>query len=283
MPPTPPARPRRWATWPPTSSVLRPTRSRRRGRQRLKTNATRPAAWSAGGNARNSPTRSASLCSTTSDCATSCAGLRSTADTARSSVAARAPVALLQAPGDLGGLAEPVSASVETRSFDDECLQCGRVDGVALVEIDRTNRLAVEARVEEPFRILQLGPFWKRQPHGVLEGLAHADDAVVGPDGHPLGAGGLLPLHLFDHAWVGSPDQNPQPAQPLASPAGELPDDGIDLLGRGRVAHAEALLRRLMTQRTEGLISLSFRCVQPSQQHGRRFPSNSSDRTRWMC
>src|SRR5436309_971984 len=184
---------------------------------------------------------------------------------------------------DLSGLAERISASIETGALDNECLQGGRVDGVTFVEIDGTNRLAVEARVEEPFRILQLGPFWKRQPHGVLEGLAHADDAVVGPDGHPLGAGGLLPLHLFDHAWVGGPDQNPQPAQPLASPAIELPDDGIDLLGRGRVAHAEALLRRLMTQRTEGLISLSFRCVQPSQQHGRRFPSSSSDRTRWMC
>src|SRR5207248_9548414 len=120
-------------------------------------------------------------------------------------------------------LPPPSRASVETRALDDECLQGGRVDGVALVEIDGTNRLAVEARVEEPFRILQLGPFWERQPHGVLEGLADADDAVVGPDGHPLGAGGLLPLHLFDHAWVGGPDQNPQLTQPLASPAGEPP------------------------------------------------------------
>src|SRR5439155_25688557 len=32
-----------------------------------------------------------------------------------------------------------------------------------------TYRLAVQTRVEEPFRILQLGPFWKRQPHRVLE------------------------------------------------------------------------------------------------------------------
>src|SRR5205823_14387910 len=114
MPPTPPARPRRWATWPPTSSVLRPTRSRRRGRQRLKTNATRPAAWSAGGSARNSPTPSESLCSTTSDCATSCAGLRSTAEAARSNVAARAPVALLQAPGEDPPRLDPKHLIVET-------------------------------------------------------------------------------------------------------------------------------------------------------------------------
>ena len=34
MPRTPPARPRRWATWRPTSSAPRPMRSGRRGRQR---------------------------------------------------------------------------------------------------------------------------------------------------------------------------------------------------------------------------------------------------------
>src|SRR6266850_7885740 len=184
---------------------------------------------------------------------------------------------------DLSGLAEPISASIETGALNNECLQSGRVDGVTLVEIDGTNRLAVQTRVEEAFRILQLGPFWKRQPHRVFEGLAYADDTVVGPDGHPLGAGGLLPLHLFDYAGVGAPDQSPQLAQPLTPPAGCLPDDGIDQLGRGYVVHADALLRRLSTQRTEGLSSLSFRCVQPSQQHGRRFPSSSSDRNRWMC
>src|SRR4029077_12805752 len=110
-----------------------------------------------------------------------------------------------------------------------------------------TNRLAVQTRVEKPFRILQLGPLWKRQPHGVLEGLAYADDSVVGPDGHPLGAGGLLPLDLFDNARVGAPDQSPQLAQPLAPPAGDFPEDGIDLLGRRCVVHADALPRRLST------------------------------------
>jgi hypothetical protein len=142
--------------------------------------------------------------------------------------------------------------------MDNECLQGGRVDGVTLVEIDGTNHLAVQTRVEEPFRILQLSPFWKRQPHRIFEGLAYADDAVVGPDGHPLGPGGLLPLHLFDYAGVGAPDQSPQLAQPLTPPAGGAPDDGIDLLGRGYVVHADALLRRLSTQRTEELSSLSF-------------------------
>src|SRR5207237_7049038 len=85
----------------------------------------------------------------------------------------------------------PISASIETGALDNQCLQGGPVDGVTLVEIDGTYRLAVQTRVEEPFRILELGPFWKRQPHGVLEGLAYADDAVVGPDGDSFGAGGL--------------------------------------------------------------------------------------------
>src|SRR5947209_12181485 len=134
---------------------------------------------------------------------------------------------------DLSGLAEPISASVETGALDNQCLQGGRVDGVTLVEIDGTYRLAVQTRVEEPFRILQLGPFWKRQPHGVLEGLAHADDAVVGPDRHPLRAGGLLPLHLFDQPGVGTSDQSPQLDQPLTPPAGGIADDGIDMLRRG--------------------------------------------------
>src|SRR6266568_5349229 len=120
---------------------------------------------------------------------------------------------------DLSWLAEPISALVETGALDNQCLQGGRVDGVTLVEIDGTYRLAVQTRVEEPFRIPQLGPFWKRQPHRVLEGLAYADDAVVGPDGHPLGARGLLPLHLFDYAGVGAPDEsrswlNLSPLQP---------------------------------------------------------------------
>src|SRR5713101_2296856 len=140
-----------------------------------------------------------------------------------------------------------ISASIEAGALDNQCLQGGRVDGVTLVEIDGTNRLAVQTRVEEPFRILQLGSFWKSQPHGVLEGLAYADDAVVGPDGYSLGPGGFLPLHLFDYAGVGAPDQSPQLAQPLTSPAGGLPDDGIDLLGRRCVVHADASPRRLST------------------------------------
>src|SRR5437879_1729219 len=127
------------------------------------------------------------------------------------------------------------------------------------MEINGTNRLAVQTRVEEPFRILQLGPFWKRQPHRILEGLAYADDAVVGPDGHALGAGGLLPLHLFDYARVGAPDESPQLAQPLTPPAGHPADDVIYLLGSGCVAHADALLRLLSTPRTEELSSLSLR------------------------
>src|SRR3982074_1721986 len=127
------------------------------------------------------------------------------------------------------------------------------------MEIDGTYRLAVQTCVEEALRILQLGTLWKRQPHRVLEGLADADDAVVGPDGHPLGAGGLLPLHLFDYARVGAPDESPQLAQHLTPPAGHPADDVIYLLGRGCVAHAHALLRLLSIQAAQRPRSLSLR------------------------
>src|SRR5207244_5300497 len=126
------------------------------------------------------------------------------------------------------------------------------------MEIDGTYGLAVQTRVEQPLRIPQLGTLWKRQPHRVLEGLADADDAVVGPDGHPLGAGGLLPLHLFDYARVGAPDESPQLAQPLTPPASRPTDYVIDLLGRGCVAHLDPLSRLISIQRIEGVSSLSL-------------------------
>src|SRR5438105_3204108 len=142
-----------------------------------------------------------------------------------------APVAgSYEAPDSPLGCGRPsqISASIETDTFDNERPQGGFFDRVTLVEVDGTYRLAVQTRVEEPFRILQLGTFWKRQPHRVLEGLADADDAVVGPDGHPLGAGGLLPLHLFDYARVRALDKSPQLAQPLTPPAGHPAARGID-------------------------------------------------------
>src|SRR5260370_31063184 len=111
-----------------------------------------------------------------------------------------------------------MSASIETGALDNQCLQGGRVDGVTLVEIDGTYRLAVQTCVEESFRILQLGSFWKRQPHGALEGLAYADDAVVGPDRDSLGARGLLPLHLFDYGGGRAPVPRPRVVQPPPPP-----------------------------------------------------------------
>src|SRR2546426_11819384 len=130
-----------------------------------------------------------------------------------------------------------MSASIYAGTFEDECLQRGRVDGIALMEIDGTYRLAVQTRVEQPLRIPQLGTLWKRQPHRVLEGLADADDAVVGPDGHPLGAGGLLPLHLFDYPRGGGPDESPPLAHPLPPPPSRPPDYVIASLARGGAPH----------------------------------------------
>jgi hypothetical protein len=88
-PRTLPVRLRRWAMWRPMNSEQLRMRSRPRGRQRLTTTAWRPAKWSVGGSAPNSPTRSVSLCSTTRGCATTCAGSLSTADTAHAAAAPR--------------------------------------------------------------------------------------------------------------------------------------------------------------------------------------------------
>src|SRR5260370_16668154 len=123
-----------------------------------------------------------------------------------------------------------MSASIETGALDNQCLQGGRVDGVTLVEIDGTYRLAVQTCVEESFRILQLGSFWKRQPHGALEGLAYADDAVVGPDRDSLGARGLLPLHLFDYGGARPPPHSPPHCPPPPPPPPAPPPPPTPLL-----------------------------------------------------
>src|SRR5438874_1970326 len=49
-----------------------------------------------------------------------------------------------------------MSASISAGTFPDECLQRGRVDGIAFMEIDGTYRLAVQTCVEEALRILVL-------------------------------------------------------------------------------------------------------------------------------
>src|SRR6266566_6395801 len=60
---------------------------------------------------------------------------------------------------DLSGLAEPISASVETGALDNQCLQGGHVDGVTLVEIDGTYRLAVQRVLKSRFGSCSWAPF----------------------------------------------------------------------------------------------------------------------------
>src|SRR5207248_11101634 len=77
------------------------------------------------------------------------------------------------------GRPSPISASIETDTFDNERPQGGFFDRVTLVEVDGTNRLAVQTRVEEALRILQLGTRWKGQPRGVPECCAAPRDAAA--------------------------------------------------------------------------------------------------------
>ena len=62
-------------------------------------------------------------------------------------------------PGPQSGIrlrvANPLGRHVKTAALENQCLQRGLVECVTLEEVDGTNRLAVQARVEEPFRIAQ--------------------------------------------------------------------------------------------------------------------------------
>jgi hypothetical protein len=97
MPPTQPARQQRWRTSPRTSSVLPPTRSRRRVRRPPDANSA-PAGSSAGGSANSSRMRSANSSLTISGCETTSAGRCSTASSSSSSGRDRLGV------GALGGV-----------------------------------------------------------------------------------------------------------------------------------------------------------------------------------
>src|SRR4051794_21542408 len=55
------------------------------------------------------------------------------------------------------------------------------IDLVVLVEVDRPAGVALEARVEQPRRIIQRRPLEERELHHALVRLARADDAFVRP------------------------------------------------------------------------------------------------------
>src|SRR5262245_39723306 len=117
-------------------------------------------------------------------------------------------------------------ALVQGHGLADESLQCLLVDLLALVEVDRTPRVPLEARVEQARRILQGRPLGERHLHDLLVRLAGADQPVVRPHR-------IVPLPLLDDVGIGGLDQPAKPAEHLAPPVAQILDPRVDQRRRG--------------------------------------------------
>src|SRR5437016_5592789 len=82
----------------------------------------------------------------------------------------------------------------------DEILQSTLINLIALEKIDRSPRVASEARVEELVRIWEARPVGKRKLHLIFVGIADCDYSVVRPHwvSHPLPFLDELPVGLKD-------------------------------------------------------------------------------------
>src|SRR4029077_15173269 len=74
------------------------------------------------------------------------------------------------------------------------------IDLIALEKIDRSPRVASEARVEELVRIWEARPVGKGKLHFIFVGVADRDHSVVRPYGasHPLPFLDYLPVDVKD-------------------------------------------------------------------------------------
>src|SRR5215472_3100421 len=113
---------------------------------------------------------------------------------------------------------------VQAHCGANEGLQRSLVDLLALVEIDGTPGVALETRVEEAGRILEVRPFGEGHLHDALISLARADDSVVRPHRN------ASPLPLLDDPGIGLLDEAAEPAERRAPPVGELLDSRVDQL-----------------------------------------------------
>src|SRR5215510_6898686 len=91
-------------------------------------------------------------------------------------------------PSGLGLLRRFLLAkTVEGDRLTNKRLEGGLVNLFPFVDVDRAAHVPFETRVEESCRIAQRGAPGECELHGLLVGLAGADDAVVRPDRiHPL-------------------------------------------------------------------------------------------------
>src|SRR6266850_692822 len=107
---------------------------------------------------------------------------------------------------------------VQRHGRANKSLQCLLVNLLALVEVDGTPDIAIEAGVEEACWVLKCGALGKGHLDDVLVRLAGADQSVVGPHRNPS------PLPLLDHLGVGLLDQCAELGEHLAPPVAQLRD-----------------------------------------------------------
>src|SRR5262249_53451096 len=107
-------------------------------------------------------------------------------------------------------------------------------DLVAFLDVDCTPHSPLEARVEQPGRVVQKGTLEKRQLDHALVGLAGTDTPVVGPHGRSR-ARGFRPLPLLDDLRVCFLDDSSHLAELVAAPVAQLADPLVDQLGRTRL------------------------------------------------
>lgn len=105
---------------------------------------------------------------------------------------------------------------VQRRGLADERHKCPLANVIALVDVDAAPRSAIEARVEEPRRVLERGAMHERQLDLVLVDFARADDAVVRPCGHAGRVGRFRPLRLFDRVRIGFANERADTVEGLA-------------------------------------------------------------------
>src|SRR5262249_16438644 len=125
---------------------------------------------------------------------------------------------------------------VQRHGGPNERLQRLFIDLVALMDIDGAPLIAFEAGVEEVSRVLERGPLGESQLHGLLVGLAGADDSVMLPHRNAQHrVRRLSPFHLLDDVGVGLPDETSDASERLAAPILQLLDSRINQR-RGRVS-----------------------------------------------
>jgi hypothetical protein len=105
---------------------------------------------------------------------------------------------------------------------------CLRIELLPLPDVDGAPRVAVEAGVEEPPRVLQGGTPGEGQLDHLLVGLSRADDPGVRPHGRAHGLAGLDPLALLDDVRVRLVDDAADLRQGLGAPAPQRPDLLVD-------------------------------------------------------